>query len=155
MGNRKDNLKLACSELRKNVNIEKISKVYETEPLHYENQDPFFNCGVQISCNQDPFELLKLIKLIENQIGRVMSIRHGPRLIDIDIVFFQLKGAGNTVIDTALLKIPHPMWRERLFVIEPMTELDISEYMYSLISFDEVEKLKLNQRIFSVTELDI
>ena len=84
-----------------------------------------------------------------------MSIRHGPRLIDIDIVFFQLKGAGNTVIDTALLKIPHPMWRERLFVIEPMTELDISEYMYSLISFDEVEKLKLNQRIFSVTELDI
>ena len=69
MGNRNNNLKSACNELRKNVNIEKISKVYETEPLHYENQDPFFNCGVQISCKQDPFELLKLIKLIENQIG--------------------------------------------------------------------------------------
>ena len=90
MGNRKNNLKAACNELRKNVSIDKISKVYETEPVHYENQDSFFNCGVQITCSQDPFELLKLIKLIEKKIGRVRSIKHGPRLIDIDIVFFSV-----------------------------------------------------------------
>ncbi len=155
IGNRKNNLKAACNELRKNVSIDKISKVYETEPVHYENQDPFFNCGLQITCNQDPFELLKLIKLIEKKIGRVKSIKHGPRLIDIDIVFFQSKGVGSTVVTTNLLTIPHPLWKERLFVIKPMSELEIREYMFSLISLDEIEKLKLNQRIFSVTELDI
>ena len=93
--------------------------------------------------------------MIEKKIGRVKSIKHGPRLIDIDIVFFQSKGVGSTVVTTNLLTIPHPLWKERLFVIKPMSELEISEYMFSLISLDEIEKLKLNQRIFSVTELDI
>ena len=127
----------------------KLSKIIEPQINTIKILDSKIKFIYKNSCKE-----LK-INCDENQIGRVMSIRHGPRLIDIDIVFFQLKGAVNTVIDTNLLTIPHPMWKERLFVIEPMSELDISEYMHSLISFDEVEKLKLNQRIFSVTELDI
>ena len=119
IGNRKNNLKAACNELRKNVSIDKISKVYETEPVHYENQDPFFNCGVQITCNQDPFELLKLIKLIEKKIGRVKTKKNDPRVCDIDIIDFNGLVKNNT-----LLKLPHPRSHSRNFVLYPIKEID-------------------------------
>ena len=155
LGNRKKNLEQACFYLSEYISVDKISKVYETEPLYYEKQDYFYNCGVQISCNENPFQLLKLVKKIENQIGRVKSRRYGPRLIDIDIIFFFDQGIESIELKTKNLVIPHLMWRERIFVIEPFMELNISKYINSLIGTEEIEKLKRNQTITFVTELNI
>ena len=155
LGDRLKNLEQACVELKQYVVIEKVSGVYETEPLHYTEQDPFYNCGLQVSCNLDPLELLSKIKEIENKMGRINSIRYGPRLIDIDIIFWKKEGLESFSIVSENLVIPHPMWSDRLFVIRTMSELDIKEWMDSDLEKKNIDTVKLNQIITYVCNLDI
>ena len=65
-----------------------------------------------------PEHLLLSIKIIENEMGREFTFRYGPRLIDIDIIFF-----NNYQVDQDNLTIPHYDWKNRLFVIEPLYEV--------------------------------
>ena len=123
MGNRKINLKKALKLLKGNpgIDIENISSLYETEPMYVEDQKSFYNIVVRasIESTMGPFELLGSIKAIEYGLGRrKVGTRYGPRLIDIDILYF-----GDEVIKSEILEIPHPKIIERKFVLLPLSEI--------------------------------
>lgn len=118
IGNRENNLKLALKELSEILRIKKISSIYETEPLLYQKQDNFLNIVVEVSYFDEAESLLKNIKAIEKKMGREVTFRFGPRIIDIDILFFN----GQEINDESLT-IPHKEWKNRLFVIAPLYEV--------------------------------
>ena len=118
IGNRENNLKLALKELSEILRIKKISSIYETEPLLYQKQDNFLNIVVEVSYFEEAESLLKNIKAIEKKMGREATLRFGPRIIDIDIIFFN----GQEINDESLT-IPHKEWKNRLFVIAPLYEV--------------------------------
>ena len=128
IGDRADNLTKAIVKLSKKMKIVKSSSIYETEPLLFENQNSFLNMILEVDYKGSPDQLLESIKTIENDMGRESTFRYGPRLIDIDIIFF-----NNYEVNQDNLTIPHYDWRNRLFVIEPLyevleLELNQSEY---------------------------
>ena len=118
IGNRENNLKLALKELSEILSIKKISSIYETEPLLYQKQENFLNIVVEVSYFDEAESLLKNIKAIEKKMGREATLRFGPRIIDIDIIFFN----GQEINDESLT-IPHKEWKNRLFVIAPLYEV--------------------------------
>ena len=118
MGNRENNLKIALKELSEILKIKKTSSIYETEPLLYQKQDNFLNIVVEVSYLEEAESLLKNIKDIEKKMGRETTFRFGPRIIDIDIIFF-----NNQEINDESLTIPHKEWKNRLFVIAPLYEV--------------------------------
>ena len=118
IGNRENNLKLALKELSEILRIKKISSIYETEPLLYQKQENFLNIVVEVSYFDEAESLLKNIKDIEKKMGRKATFRFGPRIIDIDIIFFNGKE-----INDENLTIPHKEWKNRLFVIAPLYEV--------------------------------
>ena len=118
IGNRENNLKLALKELSEILRIKKISSIYETEPLLYQKQDNFLNIVVEVSYFDEAKSLLKNIKAIEKKMGREATLRFGPRIIDIDIIFF-----NEQEINDESLTIPHKEWKNRLFVIAPLYEV--------------------------------
>lgn len=119
MGDRMDHLRRALAELEAGgVHIRRVSKVYETEPYGYRNQSWFLNLVAEADTELFPMQLLTRIHQIERRLKRRRTIRNGPRTIDIDIVFY-----GNAAIKTAALEIPHPRYRDRAFVLAPLSDL--------------------------------
>jgi 2-amino-4-hydroxy-6-hydroxymethyldihydropteridine diphosphokinase len=106
--------RLQSRELR----ILRVSSVYETEPQGRRNQRWFLNLVVEAETDLFPRQLLGRIAKIERQLGRRRMLANGPRTIDIDILFYD-----NFVVETPELKIPHPRFAERRFVLAPMMEL--------------------------------
>jgi 2-amino-4-hydroxy-6-hydroxymethyldihydropteridine diphosphokinase len=98
-----------------------VSSWYATEPQGYRDQDWFINGAVQGVTNLSPRELLKAVKKIEVEMGRVQTIRWGPRVIDIDILFYGTD--GQICVDEDDLYIPHKMLENRRFVLIPLMEL--------------------------------
>jgi len=118
IGDKKLNLINALSELSEYVNIKKVSSLYESDPLLFENQDNFYNIVIEIEYEETAYDLLNIIKNIEIKLGRQTTFRYGPRIIDIDILFF-----NNQIIQEENLTIPHYDWHNRKFVVEPLSEL--------------------------------
>jgi 2-amino-4-hydroxy-6-hydroxymethyldihydropteridine diphosphokinase len=119
LGNRAKSLTAAVRLLRKNgVKVLKASSVYETEPVDVPDQPWFLNQVLEVRWSLDPHALLKLAKSIEAGLKRVPSAAKGPRTIDIDILL-----AGDFVIDTPELVVPHPRLAGRNFVLVPLSEI--------------------------------
>ncbi len=118
LGDREGNLILAMERLSQEVTIKKISSIYETEPVGYEEQPLFLNAVVSAETALDPFELLELIKRIESDMGRESSFRNASRPIDIDILFY-----GDMVVTTGELTVPHHGIADRAFVLVPLAEI--------------------------------
>ena len=118
LGAREKNLAQALTLLSQKVNIERVSSIYETEPVGYKEQPFFLNLVCQITTDLNPEKLLDLAKDIENKMGRVPNFRNSPRPIDIDILFY-----NNQVVKTQNLTIPHPRLAERAFVLTPLAEI--------------------------------
>ena len=118
MGNRQDNLGEALGFLSQRLRVEKVSSVYDTEPVGNINQPRFLNLVCQVYTRLAPTELLTLAKGIESKLGRALSQSNAPRPIDIDILFY-----GDQVIETPELVIPHPRLAERAFVLVPLAEI--------------------------------
>jgi 2-amino-4-hydroxy-6-hydroxymethyldihydropteridine diphosphokinase len=96
------------------------SRLYRTAPVDYLNQDWFVNCAVQIETCLDPFELLAVLQDIQKNAGRVQDIiRFGPRILDMDIIFFDV-----AVIKHPDLTLPHPRMHLRRFVLKPLCDMD-------------------------------
>ena len=119
LGDRKANLEKALQLLGERLHIERVSSLYETEPVGYAAQPPFLNAVCCAQTDLGPLQLLSLIKGIEASLGRVPSFPNAPRTIDIDIIFY-----GDLVMETLELTIPHPRLAERAFVLIPLFELD-------------------------------
>jgi GTP cyclohydrolase-4 len=118
LGDRQSNLAEALQSLRAHVTIERVSPVYETEPLHVTDQPRFLNLAVKGVTALDPVELLGVVKRIETRMGRRPAERYGPRPIDIDILFY-----GDRVVETEGLAVPHPRVAERGFVLVPLNDI--------------------------------
>lgn len=118
LGNRLANLKQAVAALSPQMELKAKSHVYETPPWGYQNQPKFLNQVIQVSTYLEPEPLLKHLKRLEVTLGRKASFRNGPRLIDIDILFYD-----NLVLDTPSLVIPHPRLHERGFVLLPLADI--------------------------------
>jgi len=118
IGNRPANLKQALSSLPPQMTVKKKSRVYETPPWGYTEQDNFLNQVVKVSTYLEPEPLLKHIKRLEVALGRKSTFRHGPRLIDIDILFYD-----EEILETSSLVIPHPHLHERGFVLMPLMDI--------------------------------
>jgi 2-amino-4-hydroxy-6-hydroxymethyldihydropteridine diphosphokinase len=119
IGDREEHLRQAVERLAANdVRVLHTSRIYETEPVGYKNQAWFLNQVVEAETVLFPVQLLTRIGRVERELGRVRTLRNGPRTIDIDILFY-----GAAVVDTKRLQIPHPRLAERRFVLAPLAEL--------------------------------
>ena len=134
LGNRAANLKEAISALAPQLDVKAKSKIYETLPWGYTNQDKFLNQAVKAVTYLEPEPLLKHLKRLEVALGREKTFRYGPRLIDIDILFYD-----DIMIATPNLIIPHPNMHERGFVLMPL--MDIAADMYHPIKKKSVREL--------------
>lgn len=94
------------------------SSVYETEPIGYARQNNFYNISLLVESIFEPGEMLGACLGIEAGFGRQRTVRFGPRILDIDIIF-----AEDAKIESRNLIVPHPRYKERRFVLEPMLEL--------------------------------
>ena len=96
-----------------------VSSVYESEPWGFDDPQWFLNQAVAIETNLAPYKLLECIRQIEQTLGRLHTNNgYQARTIDIDILLY-----GSLVINSSELVIPHPHMTERMFVLQPMTEL--------------------------------
>ena len=118
MDDRLANLKQAISSLPPQMEVKAKSRVYETPPWGYEDQPMFLNQVLKAKTYLEPEPLLRHIKRLEVALGRKASFRNGPRLIDIDILFYD-----DLVLETPELILPHPRLHERGFVLLPMMDI--------------------------------
>ncbi len=118
LGDREANLRRALAELKHLGIVKSISSLYETEPVGYPNQGWFLNIACALATNLEPVALLHALKAIEGLLGRRPTMRHGPRIIDLDILLYD-----DRILDTAELTIPHPQMHRRRFVLQPLAEI--------------------------------
>lgn len=120
IGNRDLNIEMALEKLqKKGVKILCYSSFYATKPYGYTDQPEFLNGVAEITTDLTPRCLLNLLLDIESELGRKRRIKWGPRIIDLDILFYD-----DLVIDEKGLTIPHPDLHNRRFVLEPLNEID-------------------------------
>ena len=119
LGNREDSVKTALELLKKKVRLLKVSSTYETEPMYVEDQNWFLNCVAKVETDLPPRKLLGYLKDTERRMGRQTGVRYGPRIIDLDILFY-----GEEVVRQNDLEIPHPKIQERPFVLVPLAEIE-------------------------------
>lgn len=118
LGNRAQNIHAALQRLKAEMRLDQISSLYETEPVAVVDQPWFLNLVCSGETDLSPESLLRLTKTIEQEMGRKKGLRFGPRLIDIDILFYD-----DLIISTPELEIPHPRLHERGFTLIPLSEI--------------------------------
>ena len=118
LGRREDHLKHARAHLSARIRITAESTVIETEPWGYTDQPDFLNQTVRGETEADPMGLLRFLKSAERNIGREPTFRYGPRLIDLDLLYYD-----DLVLARPGLEIPHPRLHERDFVLRPLVEI--------------------------------
>jgi len=120
LGDRLDNLKEAVNIIGgcAGVSIERVSSVYETEPVGEVEQDNFYNIVVEIRAGLTARGLLELAQIVEGALKRERKVRWGPRTIDVDILLY-----GDASVNEQDLVIPHPEMKNRAFVLVPLVEI--------------------------------
>ncbi len=122
IGDRRANLQSALAGLAaRGVGVLGCSSTYDTDPVgEIRDQPAFLNAALRIETALEPIELLELCKALEADLGRrAGGVRHGPRLIDIDVLLL-----GELEYASERLTVPHPQVLERRFVLIPLLELD-------------------------------
>src|SRR5215203_268999 len=102
------------------IDVIRLSGIYETEPVEYENQPAFLNMVAEVrgSTLPSPEQMMARLLRIEYALGRTRDVHMGPRTIDLDLLIFK-----DQVVDTEFLTLPHPRLAMRRFVLVPLTEL--------------------------------
>lgn len=119
LGDRPGNLARARDLIRDSVGpITVASGVYETAAWGKTDQPSFFNQVIMVNTTLSPVQLLTHVLSIEHEMGRVRHEKWGPRLIDIDVLFY-----NNLMVSEPDLAIPHPGIPRRRFVLEPLNEI--------------------------------
>ena len=122
LGDRKQLLHTAINEIAERVGrVEAISSCIETEPVGFDSVHLFLNMTVRVTTELNPYELLKVLKQLERDLGRTRKSHDGvhyDRTIDIDILLYD-----NLEVNSEELQIPHPRMWERDFVMRPLKEI--------------------------------
>ncbi|KAG9095579.1 trifunctional dihydropteroate synthetase [Ceratobasidium sp. 370] len=123
MGDRFAHIERALKTLEsEGVKVLDTSFLYETKAMYHEDQDSFVNGACAIQTSLTPIDLLALLKRVEEQVGRTPTFRNGPRVVDLDIIFYD--DLAVDVADGKLpLQIPHVRLREREFVLRPLADI--------------------------------
>jgi len=112
-------IEAGVAELAKIIEITDLSTIIETEPVGGPEQPNYQNAVAIGESNLDPLDLLRAMHEIEAKLGRVRDVRWGPRTLDLDLIV-----AGDVVMDTDEIVLPHPRAHERGFVLQPWNEID-------------------------------
>ena len=125
-GSREENLRaaVAAAALLPSTGVIRVSSVYETEPVGFTDQPDFLNIGILLDTGLSPRALLGACLGIEAGLGRVRTIKNGPRIIDIDLLLYE-----NEVKNTQSLVLPHPRMMERDFVLKPLLDLNFDSVL--------------------------
>jgi 2-amino-4-hydroxy-6-hydroxymethyldihydropteridine diphosphokinase len=119
LGDRAANLEHAIEALPEiGVRVLRRSSIYETEPVDFLAQPWFLNCAVEAETSLAPRPFLEKLQGIERELGSRKLVPRGPRIIDLDILFY-----GADVICEDGMEIPHPRLTERRFVLVPLAEI--------------------------------
>jgi 2-amino-4-hydroxy-6-hydroxymethyldihydropteridine diphosphokinase len=120
MGDRESSLAEAIRRLQADAELEvrRVSKVYETAPVGFTDQPSFLNMAVCIGTDLNPVALLRRLLAIEQEMGRVRDVRWGPRNIDLDLLLH-----GEASMETPELTLPHPRMGQRAFVLVPLRDV--------------------------------
>jgi len=120
LGDRLKNINDAVEKLKTLGSVVSVSKIYETKPWGGVEQPDFLNACIKLERKNfiEPLELLKIVKNFEIELGRVPSVRWGERKIDIDILLID-----EIIYKSPEINIPHINLPERLFVLEPLSEI--------------------------------
>jgi 2-amino-4-hydroxy-6-hydroxymethyldihydropteridine diphosphokinase len=121
LGERELQIRRAVDELAKlpRTVLVHVSSLYDTDPVGVVEQPPYLNAVAWLETELAPRELLWNLLLVEQRLGRVRSQKWGPRVIDLDILFY-----GALVVAEDDLVVPHPEAHRREFVLAPLAELD-------------------------------
>ncbi len=122
-GSNQENPLSQLSEAKKRIesccgHIIASSSIYETAAWGFEDQPSFLNQALELETPLSAEQLMQSLLQVEQDMGRVRIQKFGPRIIDIDILFF-----NHDVLKTRLLSVPHPHLQERKFALIPLTEL--------------------------------
>ena len=135
MGEPVRQIRQALDELEKSLGVRlgAVSSFYRTQPVGPVPQPPFINAVFALECGISAQDLLALLLRIEQKMGRVRGERWGPRLIDLDLLFY-----GEMIISEQGLEVPHPRLHERRFVLTPLVEIapDILHPVLKKSAFD-------------------
>ncbi len=140
LGDRMQNLADAISSINllPFTKVADCSNVYETDPVGYENQNDFLNIVVEVETGLNSDNLLGAVLGIEAGLGRVRTIKNGPRIIDIDVLLYE-----NEIKNTETLILPHPRMMERDFVLKPLLDLNFED----VLEREKVEKALSNNGV--------
>ncbi len=148
VGERVNNLSRALSLIAgfEKSKISKVSRIYETEPWGYTEQENFLNLCLRLKTSLAPYDLLHKSQEVETELDRVREFKWGPRTMDVDILLY-----GEYKEETEELTIPHKHMHERAFVLGPMLELNPKlqvkgktiEEWYNLLEDKEKKGIKI------------
>jgi 2-amino-4-hydroxy-6-hydroxymethyldihydropteridine diphosphokinase len=117
-GDREGNLREAIRRLAELGEVKAVSSFFDTEPVGYTDQPRFLNGALLLESDLAPSELMGALLQVEHKMGRERVIAKGPRVIDLDLLFY-----GNQIVNTPELTLPHPEMQHRRFVLEPLAEI--------------------------------
>ncbi len=148
LGNRIENCLNALKAISEFTTINTVSSFYETEPVGSEGQPRFINAVAKVKTTLSHHKLLDSLKTTERHMGRRSSRRWAPRIIDLDVLFYE-----NLVMETKKLTIPHKELHKRKFVLKPLCEIEpdlehpvlrqtVSRLLTNLKDNKEVKKIK-------------
>jgi 2-amino-4-hydroxy-6-hydroxymethyldihydropteridine diphosphokinase len=135
------------------VSVLSVSSIYETAPVGYTDQEDFLNIVIEIRTSLDVYSLLSVCQEIEHELGRVRTVRWGPRIVDLDILLY-----NNDNINAENLIVPHPRMHERAFVLIPLLEIapetvhPVTGRFYSNEAAVRDQSVLLKQRVNGVEE---
>lgn len=127
LGNRERNLLTAIRLLSNHskIIVEKVSSLYETQPIGFTEQPDFFNAVIEVTTTLLPEEILTVCLSVECLMGRKREVHWGPRCIDIDVLAY-----NQLVLETEKLTLPHPYLHQRTFVLIPLQEIAPDAQVY-------------------------
>lgn len=136
------------------IEVIRVSSIYETDPVGYEDQPAFLNMTAAVRTTLGPEELLQLMLQTEQLLGRVRNVRWGPRTIDLDLLWMeQLHWKSDSLL------LPHPRMGERLFVLVPLSEIvlqsetELYEFVKECLgTLEGKEGIRLWNRLESTSE---
>lgn len=118
LGDRRGILRQAVAALAGYGHVLGVSSLYETAPVGGPEQGPYLNAVAVLETERDAFGLMEALLAIEHDFGRERIERWGPRTIDLDLILYDAE-----VVEAEGLSVPHPRYRERRFVLEPLLEV--------------------------------
>jgi len=124
LGDRSAILRSAVEAVREYVDIDRVSEIIETDPVGGVEQPDYLNAVLVGETELAPAELMNTLLAIEAAAGRERTIRWGARTLDLDFI-----AAGDLIMESELLTLPHPRAHERAFVLQPWLEIDPDAYL--------------------------